>query len=140
MKFLCIECDEAMKLTSTSGPDDGSMSVVFGCPKCGKEIGMLTNPMETQMVRSLNVSIGGKNESVKPMEMVRKTLINQRENIFAEDEQLDSAEIKDPEKSESKCPFSDVVEAAMENGDNQLIWTEEAEKRLETFTEICLCD
>jgi len=36
MKFLCIECDEAMKLTETRGSEDGSMTVIFGCSSCGK--------------------------------------------------------------------------------------------------------
>jgi hypothetical protein len=131
MKFLCIECNEAMKISSTSGPEEGSMSVVFGCPKCGKEIGMLTNPMETQMVRSLNITIGSNAESTEPMQMVRKNLKNQRETIFKNDKSGDSSNSENQEKTESKCPFSDVVASAMENGDKQLIWTEEAEKRLE---------
>lgn len=58
MKFLCISCDEAMQLRETRGPDNGSMTVVFGCPSCGRETAMLTNEMETQVVRSLGVKIG----------------------------------------------------------------------------------
>jgi len=53
MKFLCVPCDEAMKITETKGPEDGSLAVVFGCPSCRRQVAMLTNPMETQMVRSL---------------------------------------------------------------------------------------
>ena len=29
MKFLCLDCDEAMKLVTTQGPDEGSLSVTF---------------------------------------------------------------------------------------------------------------
>lgn len=58
MKFLCVSCDEAMHLLEARGPDHGSMTVVFGCPSCGRETAMLTNEMETQVVRSLGVKIG----------------------------------------------------------------------------------
>lgn len=61
MKFLCVACDEPMKLRKTEGPDGGgSLSVSFYCPKCFQEFAMLTNPFETQMVSSLGVKIGGK--------------------------------------------------------------------------------
>src|SRR5215470_16040473 len=59
MKFLCLDCDEPMKLHSTSGPDEGSLTVTFRCPECGFRVAMLTNPFETQMVRSLGVKVGG---------------------------------------------------------------------------------
>jgi hypothetical protein len=59
MKFLCVACDEAMKLTQTAPPDAaGSLAVRFACPACGREIAMLTNPWETEMVSSLGVRIG----------------------------------------------------------------------------------
>ena len=53
MKFLCIACDQAMRLAGTAGPDAGSLTVTFSCPTCGHRIAMLTNPWETQMVRTL---------------------------------------------------------------------------------------
>lgn len=76
MKFLCVECDEAMKLQRTAGPDKGSMTVVFACPSCGRQVAMLTNAMETQMVRSLGVKIGadGGGKSA-PMETLRGSLV-----------------------------------------------------------------
>ncbi len=58
MKFLCVPCDQPMKLLDTRGPDEGSMSLVYNCPACGYEIAMLTNPLETQVVASLGVEIG----------------------------------------------------------------------------------
>ncbi|HLC43424.1 MAG TPA: hypothetical protein VJO34_17595 [Methylomirabilota bacterium] len=60
MKFLCVSCDEPMKFSGSEGPDEGSLSVTFGCPNCGYQVAMLTNPFETQMVRSLGVKIGGR--------------------------------------------------------------------------------
>ena len=58
MKFLCIECDEPMKLVKTAPPERGSLSVVYSCPSCARQIAMLTNPFETQLVQSLGVKIG----------------------------------------------------------------------------------
>ena len=58
MKFLCVSCDEAMKLTGTRPPDRGSLTVVYRCPSCAHEFAMLTNPSETQVVGSLGVKIG----------------------------------------------------------------------------------
>ena len=59
MKFLCIACDQAMRLSGTAGPDEGSLTVTFACPSCGHRVAMLTNPWETQMVRTLGVKVGG---------------------------------------------------------------------------------
>lgn len=59
MKFLCVPCDEAMELIETTGPDRGSISLVYSCPACGYEFAMLTNPAETQVVGSLGVKVGG---------------------------------------------------------------------------------
>lgn len=61
MKFLCVPCDEAMKLTR-SGPDaDGALTAVFECPACGRQTAMLTNVMETEVVQSLGVKVGADN-------------------------------------------------------------------------------
>jgi hypothetical protein len=124
MKFLCVECDEPMKLLRTAGPDAGSMSVVFGCPVCGRETAMLTNAMETQMVRSLGVKIGGRNEPAQPMEMVRTSLAH-------------SAEIRDgeaphaaPSQGSSKCPFTGMVSDAFARDSSEITWSPEAQARL----------
>jgi len=58
MKFLCVSCDEAMKLIDSKPPDRGSLTVVYECPTCASRIAMLTNPYETQVVGSLGVEIG----------------------------------------------------------------------------------
>jgi proto-chlorophyllide reductase subunit len=58
MKFLCVLCDQPMKLLEVSPPDRGALSVVYECPECAHRIAMLTNPLETQMVTSLGVQIG----------------------------------------------------------------------------------
>lgn len=76
MKFLCVECDQPMVLEETSGPDDGSMTVVFMCTACNRSIAMLTNAMETQMVHSLRVTIGGTRTAPEPMETIRSSLVS----------------------------------------------------------------
>ncbi len=58
MKFLCVSCDEPMKLTRADPPDRGSLTVVYRCPSCEREFAMLTNPHETQVVSSLGVEVG----------------------------------------------------------------------------------
>ena len=59
MKFLCVACDEPMKLNAAGPPDEGgSLTAVFACPRCGNRIAMLTNPFETEMVTSLGIKIG----------------------------------------------------------------------------------
>jgi hypothetical protein len=58
MKFLCVLCDQPMKLVEVAPPDRGALSVVYECPECAHRVAMLTNPLETQMVQSLGVRIG----------------------------------------------------------------------------------
>jgi hypothetical protein len=59
VKFLCVPCDQPMKLATVGPPDRGSLSVLYSCPACGYEMAMLTNPYETQIVQSLGVKVGG---------------------------------------------------------------------------------
>ncbi|MEE9202444.1 MAG: PCP reductase family protein [Dehalococcoidia bacterium] len=77
MKLLCIACDEPMKLVESQGPTEGSVALTFGCPRCGQRTALLTNPGETQLVRSLGVQIGGREGAPPPLEMVRSTLARQ---------------------------------------------------------------
>ena len=58
MKFLCVPCDKPMRLDQTTGPENGSVTLVYTCDDCGYEFAMLTNAHETQMVGSLGVEIG----------------------------------------------------------------------------------
>jgi len=105
MKFLCVECDESMEFVKSQGPEEGSLSVVFRCPGCNHRTALLTNPLETQLVRSLGVVIGGRKAPPEPLETVRETLAHKR----------GVAEGTRPE--------------------SPLLWTEEAEKRLERVPE-----
>ena len=58
MKFLCVPCDEQMKLKHALGPNGGSVALVYACPTCSAEMAMMTNPHETQVVGALGVRIG----------------------------------------------------------------------------------
>ena len=84
MKFLCIECDEQMQFEERQLPGDGTLAAVFRCPKCGREMAMLTNPMETQVVTSLGIKIGGREVPEQPFELVRGSLVGGREGAFAD--------------------------------------------------------
>ena len=82
MKFLCLPCDEVMGFTERQIPGDGTLAAVFSCAGCGREMAMLTNPMETQLVSSMGVKIGGREVPEQPMEIVRSSLEDPREDAF----------------------------------------------------------
>lgn len=84
MKFLCLRCDEVMAFAERQLPGDGTMSVVFGCARCGSEVAMLANPMETQLVSSLGVRIGGREIPAQPLELTRASLEGGREDAFSD--------------------------------------------------------
>lgn len=86
MKFLCVECDEQMVFHERRVPGDGTMAAVFRCPACGRLTAMLTNPMETRMVSSLGVKVGGRVVPEQPLEMVRGGLQGGRDDAFADRE------------------------------------------------------
>lgn len=106
MKFLCLDCDEPMKLHSTEGPDAGSLTVTFRCPECGFRVAMLTNPFETQMVRSLGVKVGGRTVPAEPFENLKSTMAGARADAF-----------EGTSESGGACPFAAALgggEAAAE--------------------------
>lgn len=63
-------------------PDDGTLTVVFGCPGCGREMALLANPYESQLVRSLGVKVGGRTVPEQPMELMRGSLEGGRPEAF----------------------------------------------------------
>ncbi|MBI4297860.1 MAG: PCP reductase family protein [Chloroflexi bacterium] len=85
---------------------DGSMSIIFGCASCGNRVSLLTNPGETQLVRALDVQIGGRTVPPEPMGLVRSALARQRDDAF-----VSQSDVPQPKEG--------------------VIWTEDALRRLE---------
>ena len=126
MKFLCLECNTAMQFKETTTPDQGSLTAIFECPDCFAEFAMHMNPWETQMLKSLNVQLGGKSEAAQPMEMVRSFLSQKNPDNLTSEAPTGSTE------GGGKCPFaSAVTEAFQEQEPTGPIWTPEALERLE---------
>jgi len=82
MKFLCIDCDEVMGFAERQLPGDGTMAAVYLCGGCGREIALLTNPMETRLVSSMGVKVGGRKVPEQPMELTRSNLEEARPEAF----------------------------------------------------------
>ena len=82
MKFLCIACDTVMDFAERQIPGDGTLAAVFECGSCDREVAMLTNPMETQLVSSMGVKIGGREVPAQPMELARTSMEGGSEDVF----------------------------------------------------------
>jgi hypothetical protein len=82
MKFLCVECDRQMVFEERQLPGDGTLAAAFRCPRCGRAVALLTNPMETQLVASLGVKIGGRTIEEQPLETVRGMVATGRDDAF----------------------------------------------------------
>ncbi|MEE2898362.1 MAG: PCP reductase family protein [Gemmatimonadota bacterium] len=82
MKFLCLSCDEVMAFAERQLPGDGTLTAIFTCPACKREMALLTNPMETQLVTSLGVEIGGRTVPQQPMQQTRMGLDSPLEDAF----------------------------------------------------------
>ena len=125
MKFLCVPCDKPMKLQEVEGPDQGSLTILFHCPRCTHRIALLTNPWETQLVKALDVKIGGGSAPSEPLAFTRSSLAGKREEAFLTGERGERVEaVKEP----GGCPFVAGVTAAERK---DLVWTEGAEQRLQ---------
>lgn len=129
MKFLCVACDEPMTLKEAKGPEAGSITAVFGCPTCGQRFAMLTNPFETQLVKSLDVRLGGPAGPSEPLGFMASALGGGRGEGTAE---ATGGTGKGP-----GCPFTGMVvamgaSARAEGGGTAdgPVWTDEAAERL----------
>ena len=83
MKFLCVKCDEQMEFSERRVPGDGTLAAAFRCPSCDYVVAMLTNPMETRLVSSLGVEIGGETVPPEPLAAIRAGVTDPREGAFA---------------------------------------------------------
>ncbi len=71
-----------MRFHSSEGPTEGSVSVTFACPGCDYRVALLTNPVETQLVRALGVKIGGRVVPPEPLEVLGTAMRHQREGAL----------------------------------------------------------
>ncbi len=133
MKFLCIDCDTAMKFKDVTRPEQGSVTAVFECPECFTEIAMFLNPSETQMLKSLDLKLGGNNATAQPMQMVRSQLETGKQDLMSDNViGIDTGDTAEG----GKCPFTSVISDAFEETSEPaepdgLKWTPEALERLE---------
>ena len=83
MKFMCVPCDAVMEFAERQLPGDGTMTAVFSCPKCQREVALLANPMETQLVSGLGIMVGGRTVPEQPLEVTRAGVADQRSDGVA---------------------------------------------------------
>ncbi len=139
MKFLCLDCDQPMRLLETAGPDEGSLAVTFRCPECGFRVAMLTNQFETQMIRSLGVKVGGRAEPERPFEHLRSSLAQPFDMVVRDDargprDAADSGEASPGDSGASGgsgCPFATMLSGQEETAAGAVRWNPDAEARVE---------
>ena len=95
MKFLCIDCDTQMTFEERQQPGDGTFTASFTCPRCSRRVAMLANPMETQLVSTLGVEIGGRTLDEQPLEFTRTALAG-RDDAFVDEHSLNGARARRP--------------------------------------------
>lgn len=128
MKFLCVACDEPMKLQSVDSSGGGALSVLYQCPTCSQRTAMLTNPLETEMVQSLGVKIGPAEAGGAVAEGARA----------APAATAGDAPDQAAAGAVSRCPFSGVVremEEAAQAAPTGPVWSAAALSRLEGIPE-----
>jgi len=122
MKFLCLECDDVMSFAERQIPGDGTLAAVFSCGSCGREMAMLTNPMETQLVSGMGVKIGGRTVPEQPLEIARTNLEQGRDDAFEE---------TDPEQMTPSSRQEGDEEPGTSGRSSRVEWTPEAVDRLQ---------
>lgn len=135
MKFLCTDCDTAMKFKDVTRPAQGSVTALFECPDCFTEIAMFLNPSETQMLKSLDLKLGGNNEVAQPMQMVRSQLETAKTGAMPNE--FSPGMMGSGETAEGgKCPFTGVISDAFQEETEPAepsgpVWSAEALERLD---------
>ncbi|MGH8436216.1 MAG: PCP reductase family protein [Pseudomonas sp.] len=74
-----------MEFAERQLPGDGTLIAVFRCPACAREMALLTNPMETQLVSGLGIKVGGRTVPEQPLELTTSALAEGRPEAFAEE-------------------------------------------------------
>lgn len=109
MKFLCVECDQQMIFEQRQLPGDGTLAAAFRCPECERIVAMLTNPMETQLVSSLGIKIGGREVPGQPLELVRSNVDSGREDAFDDEPDISPATTGEKPPPAAGAPGASVV-------------------------------
>jgi Proto-chlorophyllide reductase 57 kD subunit len=123
MKFLCVSCDEGMKLETTGGPHEGSLEATFVCPRCHHRVTMLTNPWETQLVQTLGVKVGGRSVPASPYEQILGSLVRSDAEVQG---------VGSDESPGAACPFAGMLGSAPEaESVAGVLWTDAAKVRIE---------
>ncbi len=127
MKFVCMRCEDFMIFQKSENVSEGSLGVMFECPKCGSRFSMVTNPGETSLVHALGVKIGGRTQAPEPFELTRETL---KEPVESHSPQADMT-AKTETGSGGSCPFSAMLSGSAEKKATGLTWSAEAEERIQ---------
>ena len=130
MKFLCLDCRAAMEFVARQEPGDGTFGAAFTCPNCGRSIALLANPMETQLVGSLGVKIGGRTLDQPPLELVRSKLLG-KDGAFADQRAGDQPAPEAPEAPEAVPAGHAPQLEAPSAQPGPPAWSAEARARLE---------
>ena len=120
MKLLCLDCDDVMCLEEPQFPGDGTLAAVFACATCSHEVALLTNPGETRLLSGLGVRIGGRAVPEQPMELVRSSLRDGRDDAFVKEAPVDAP---------TEAPANPAAEGPPSPG--TVTWSPEARARLE---------
>lgn len=133
MKFVCLTCETYMALEKVEKPEEGSLSVFFGCPSCNAKFSMVTNAGETNMMNALGLKLGVRAETTDP------TLASLADKVQKAKSAVSAAPSKTGEKTTSGCPFSAMV-AEMgltssgkpaNGGSSEFTWTPDAKEKLD---------
>ena len=89
--------------------------------------------METQMVRSLGVKIGGRTVPAEPMEMVRNSLSHSAHPVST-----DGQTVGGEATGDSKCPFSDMINDVLARHEGDAALVEEASDRLRSLGHLAI--
>jgi len=123
MKFVCMRCEDFMIFQKSENVSEGSLGVMFECPKCGSRFSMVTNPGETSLVNALGVKIGGRTQAPEPFELTRETL---KEPVESQ-----ATAAKAETTSGGSCPFSAMLSGGAGQKTAGLTWSAEADERIQ---------
>lgn len=74
MKFVCRTCERFMNYQDIELPAEQSLGITFSCEGCNASFSMVTNAGETQMVKALGVTLGGREAPASAFELTQGAL------------------------------------------------------------------